>query len=438
MRRVLGFLLLTSLATAGDLEGEWSLTMTREARWTPRVCRATLSLKRVNRKWEGWVRWDVLMNGNRIRLAKLNVTKRGFTAEWDIEKWRVSMSAKLDGGALRGTCDWTNVGRWPIEATRGPRKEVPKGVARFEHDLEYTNFFDVAQAEALGLDGAALDRLVVAAQRADTDALVVLKDGKVICERYFFGHRGPIHLMSVTKFVTSLAAARLLQDRKIPSLDAPVSRWFAEFKKGAKAEVTVRQLMEHTSGLVHERMAHTLNKQDDKLAYVLALPVRDPGKESAYSNEGIQLLGGILERAAGKPLDAYVDEVLFKPLQIRDWKWDRDAAGHTLAYANLALRARDLARIAQLCLRHGGKLIDRRTLDTFARPSRADPSRGLVWRLWKDPAGFGHTGWLGQFVVVYPDLGLVGIRLRRARRELDNRDFEFGSFASMLAELQRQ
>ena len=77
-------------------------------------------------------------------------------------------------------------------------------------------------------------------------------------------------------------------------------------------------------------------------------------------------------------------------------------------------------------------------LEKFAQPSRSEPSRGLVWRLWKDPDGYGHTGWLGQFIVVYPDLGLVGIRLRRARRDLDNRDYEFGAFATMLAALARQ
>jgi len=429
--RCVGLMLLLALPVlAGDLEGTWQLTMEREVHWKPRICHAELTLKRVNRKWQGWIRWDVLMGGRRIRLSDVVVKSKRFSGRWDVEKWDVSMEARLDGEVLKGRCKWAGAGDWAFSAERRSR-EKPAEVIRFEKGLSFDGYFDRAEAEAVALDGAALDRMIVAAQRSDTDALLVLKDGRVVCERYFLGYSGPVHIMSVTKFVTSLAVAKLLEEGKIRSLDAPVSEWFDAFSKGAKAKVTLRHLLAHTSGLQHERLAHTLNKQDDKVRYVLGLPVLNPGAAVRYSNEGVALLSGIVAKAAGGPVDAYVDRTVFGPLGIRGWKWDRDRADHTITYAQLSLRARDLARIGQACL--DGKIAPK-VLASFARPGK-QKTRGLIWRLWSDPQGYGHTGWLGQFLVVYPKQRLVGVRLRRARRGLDNRAFGFGAFPARLAEI---
>ena len=139
---------------------------------------------------------------------------------------------------------------------------------------------------------------------------------------------------------------------------------------------------------------------------------------------------GILTKVADKPVDAYLKKTLFGPLMIRDWNWDRDKAGHTITYAQLYMTARDLARL--------GKFTIDKPNSAFAKPG-PEKHRGLIWRLYQDPKGHGHTGWLGQFLVVYPKHQLVGVRLRRVKNGtlFDNRAHEFGAFASLLGDLVR-
>jgi CubicO group peptidase (beta-lactamase class C family) len=434
VRLIVGLLLLMGVASA-DLAGTWELEMTRGANWQPRVCRARLVLERAGRAWQGHLTWDVLMGGRKLRLADVEVKKTSFSCAWDVERIQVRMEGELRGKRLEGRLTWTGSGTWPFVATREGKRKTGN-VVRIENG-SFANFFQRATPDEAGIDADALDRLIEKAQAADTDALLILKDRRVVCERYFQRYRGPIHTMSVTKFVTSLAAARLIDQKKL-KLDEPLGRWFKPWQEGDKSKVTVRQLLAHTTGLVHPRMAHTLNKQKDKVDYAMRLPVRDPGTRCAYSNEGIALLSGVLELAAGEPVDAYVKREIFEPLTIRDFKWDRDEAGHTITYAQLALTARDLARLGQLCADGGGEILSARVIQEFAQPgSKLDRHRGLIWRLWYDPRGFGHTGWLGQFIVVYPELGLVGVRLRRARRDLEHAPYEFGQFPALLAALDK-
>ncbi|MHC4957297.1 MAG: serine hydrolase domain-containing protein [Planctomycetota bacterium] len=431
MRLAAAVLLVAAVARA-DLSGTWELEMTRDG-WTPAVCRGRLVLRRAGREWQGHLTWDVLMGGRKLRLSDIKVKGDRFSCAWDVERFKVRMEGRLKGRKLAGKLTWTGSGAWPFAAEReGARK--PGKVVRID-DGSFANFFQRATPEEAGIDAAALDRLIGKAQAADTDALLILKDRRVVCERYFTRNRGPIHTMSVTKFVTSLAAARLIDQKKL-KLDEPLGRWFKPWKTGDKGTITVRQLLAHTTGLVHPRMAHTLNKQDDKVDYAMRLPVKAPGTRCAYSNEGIALLSGVLEQAAGEPVDAYVKREIFEPLTIRDFKWDRDKAGHTITYAQLALTARDLARLGQLCADGGGEILSARVIGEFAQPgSKLDKHRGLIWRLWDEPNGFGHTGWLGQFIVVYPELGLVGVRLRRARRDLEHAPYSFGAFPALLADL---
>jgi len=182
-------------------------------------------------------------------------------------------------------------------------------------------------------ESIAIDRLIDAAEATHSDSLLVIKDKKVIVERYFGQKREPIgdgephriETMSVTKSFASLAIGFLLADKKIPSLDAPLSRWFPDFAKDPKkAKITLRHVLTHTTGIDHKPTATVMNHAEDRLAYVRALPVVDePGTRFSYNNEATQLLSEVIAKSAGKPIDVYLDEKLFKPLGIRDWSWEK-------------------------------------------------------------------------------------------------------------------
>jgi CubicO group peptidase (beta-lactamase class C family) len=182
----------------------------------------------------------------------------------------------------------------------------------------------------------------------------------------------------------SILVGMLIAEEKIASLDAPLSTWYGEFAEGRKADVTLRHVLTHTSGLEHRRGAGVLNEQRDRLAFVRKSPVVDePGAKFSYSNEAVQLLSGIIRAAAGTPLDAYADRALFAPLGVGEHSWDKDGAGNVQTFYGLALSARDLGRIGQLMLQKGEwkgeQLVPAEWVDASTHPAEGTPEHGLLW-----------------------------------------------------------
>lgn len=272
-------------------------------------------------------------------------------------------------------------------ATEPKPRPAPREKPRaqlFDGGTAEAGFFPRGDAFELGLDGKALDQLLAEAEATKSDALIVLKDGKVIAERYFGQKRGPIETMSVTKSITALAVVMLVESGKLASLDQPISKFIPEFGTGKRSQVTVRHLLTQSSGLAHGKDAKALNAQKDRTAFARRASVSDePGSVFSYNNEATQLLSVVVEKAAGKPIDAYLDEALFRPLGIRGWQWDRDRGNNVQTYYGLALEARHLARIGQLLLDQGSfqgrQLISKQGVAQLHAPSDKSPYYGLLW-----------------------------------------------------------
>jgi CubicO group peptidase (beta-lactamase class C family) len=136
------------------------------------------------------------------------------------------------------------------------------------------------------------------------------------------------HVASVTKaFTASLAV--MLHARGVIDLDQPAVKYLPKdvsisTKPKLGATITLRQLASHTSGLprgvpgavqsVEGRYQLEPKRLYDHLADVKL--EFDPGTSELYSNLGFGLLGHVLERAAGKPFDRLLQEMLCEPLQL--------------------------------------------------------------------------------------------------------------------------
>ncbi len=328
----------------------------------------------------------------------------------------------------------------------------PRQAAFFDSTTAIQVFLPRSTPESVEIDPAALAALVVEAQNTHSNALIVIKDGHIIAERYFTHPKNQLlRINSVTKSVVSLAIGQLIANGKIPGLDTPLSKWFPEWGTGKKAKITLRHIMTHTSGLYHEESAAKLYQQPDVVKYARGLPVVDEsGKDFSYSNEAVALIPGIVLAASSKPLDIYLRDRLFKPLGILDYNWDRDAAGNIMAYGGLWLTPRDLARVGQLMLDSGrweGKqVIPTAWVRACTSPARVDiRDYGLLWWLYPAPkesaadsGGFGGDGWLGQYLVVYPKQHLVAVRLHAVESgndERENQKYGFPSFRELVSAL---
>jgi len=428
VRFLLGLLIsLVAAAPAAPAEapeGRWDLHLVRDTPGLLKDVRGALFLEKGARAWTGHLTFEVLMNGQRQDLAEVEVKPPAVS--FLISSLDYRFRGEVKKGALTGTCESKAGQRWPWSATR-PKPLAP--VELFEKGLPVGDFLPRGTPKSLGLDEEALWGLVRDAEAADTDALIVLKDGKVVCERTFGREGGRFHVMSVTKFVTAIAVGLLLEQDSINSLDTPVSHWFPEWAEGERGKVTLRSLVSHTSGIAHGETAKALNEAKDKVAYVLGLETHAPGTEWSYNNEAVALLSGVITKAAGEPCDAFLKKRLFEPLGVTDWGWDRDAAGNTVTYAQLGLPARELARVGALVADRGkaGRktILAGGTLDLLAGPATPlSPGQGVLWfRILEggECIGVRHDGWLGQHLVVYPRERLVGVRLRRGGKGEDSR-----------------
>lgn len=241
------------------------------------------------------------------------------------------------------------------------------------------------------IDQAAVRRLVERCRDSHAWSLVVLRDGKTVVKEDFGHTMALCNLMSATKSITSIAIGMLIDEGKIPSVDTKVQHFFPKYKGKWKDQVTIRHLLEHTSGirLYQDDGGKGDSMPEYRVASALAAPIiTKPGTEFAYNNRGVDLLSGIVRKAAGVPLDQYLNKRLFQPLGIAFFQWDCDPDGNPHGCAELHLFGEDAAKIGQLMLQggvwHGKRLISKKYIEQATKPSKITLGKGdeCGWLWW--------------------------------------------------------
>ena len=136
-------------------------------------------------------------------------------------------------------------------------------------------------------------------------------------------------LASLTKVAGTTTSIMLLVDRGLVTVDDPVGKYIPAFNAGDKKQITIRHLLSHTPGLItwYPLFYRADNKQEvykliDELP--LAFPV---GKSRHYSDLGFILLGEIIEKVSGMPLDQFERKNIFIPLGMQHTTYNPLASG---------------------------------------------------------------------------------------------------------------
>lgn len=248
-------------------------------------------------------------------------------------------------------------------------------------------------------------------------------------------------LASVTKVAaTTVGAMLLVQDRAL-DLDAPVARYLREWPRdGERDRITVRDLLRHTSGLPAGAPVGR-GGPDGLIDRLARLPLRaEPGTEEHYGDLDMVLLGRVIERVAGEPLDRLLERRVYRRLGMSETTYRPLEAGIALSRiaatekvrgklihgvvhdpiarglggvsgnAGLFASARDLGLLASALLWElPDRIVCREVVRAFTQPQGGDYALG--WEtaapgtMWGDIFGryaFGHVGYTGTSLWIDP------------------------------------
>ena len=317
-----------------------------------------------------------------------------------------------------------------------------------------------AQAQETFSASPTLDAVVESAVRDGLipgAVLLVGHDGKIV-HRKAYGNRALVpqrepmtadtifDIASLTKVVATTPAVMKLFEQGKLRINDPVTAYLPDFQ-GGRSDITVRDLLTHFSG-----MRPDLDLDPPWSGYetgirraLIEKPTSPPATRFVYSDINFELLGEIVHRLSGKPLDEFARDAVFNPLGMKETGFhpppslrariaptEIDAAtgapfrgvvhdptarymGGVAGHAGVFSTAADLAKYAQMLLDGGGKLFSPLTVKKFTSPNSPPDQpilRGLGWDIdsgYSAPRGelfpigsYGHTGFTGTSLWIDP------------------------------------
>ncbi|MHB8383770.1 MAG: serine hydrolase domain-containing protein [Candidatus Binataceae bacterium] len=258
--------------------------------------------------------------------------------------------------------------------------------------------------------------------RSKTQGFLVIKDGRIVDERYLNGadDKTKFTSWSIAKSFTSTLVGLALADGKIKSLDDPVTKYLPELQGSGYDGVPIKDILEMSSGVKFSE-DYGANTSDvmvmwNKMMTEQSLTLGEyaktlgraekPGTKFVYRSIDTGVLGMLVKRVTGMPLATMLSERIWKPLGVeQDATWLTDGPGADateVGYCCINATLRDYGRFGLLFL-HDGKIGDKQIVPASWINLATNPqARQVGWGhlLPGDPGAYGYQWWL-----IYPGAG---------------------------------
>lgn len=305
--------------------------------------------------------------------------------------------------------------------------------------------------------------------RTYTNALLVMKDGQIVYENYLNNmHPDTRHMgWSMTKSITAILVGVAYEEGRIKSLDQPITDYIPELSKGAYAGVTIRQVLEMTSGVDYEERYDFVNPGAAAKNHILALVKNvarfadvattlkrkyEPGTVFEYKTIDTAVLGWLLERVlGGSNVSAYAAQKLWEPLGAEQNGFfildGEPGVGREFTGAGFNATLRDWARFGQMVLNggefNGHRIVSSEFIKQATQPVLPeDPvmgGYGYQWWTIQDSNAFSAIGLQGQFVYIDPDTQTVIVKLSYIpQEEMNELEVETLTFFDQVSKWQTQ
>ena len=280
-----------------------------------------------------------------------------------------------------------------------------------------------------------------------------------------------LRMASNTKAVVATAVL-ILQQRRLLSIDDRVSQYLPAFDNDAHREITIKQMLSHTSGWRFKSLfvfpllkpnddfprRPNLQSEVDRLAGIV--PSKEPGVSYSYNNAAYNTIGALIEKVSGESLEQFLVSNIYEPLRMVDssnrpptgrieemsvvygvpskndseqWsvRFKREArmrVPFVRASGGMVSTAEDYAKFCQMFLGQGkyqgARILSRRsvqqatfpvTQEIYTAAERLERSTyyGLGWKV-HDDESYSHTGSEGTFVWIDPVRKVVGMALSQS------------------------
>lgn len=303
---------------------------------------------------------------------------------------------------------------------------------------------DAVQADIAGPDVVAPENLTAALDRAfadgETRAVVIVRHGRVIAERYAQGYSAETPLLShsMAKSVVNALVGLLVRDGRLDlNAPAPIAAWRDD---PVRRHISIDNLLRMNAGMGFDEgggasiATHIWYTESDTAARAAEAELHAPiGAEWGYSSRSYALLSKIIGDELGGPQGVrdYAERELFGPLGMTHVTLEFDGTGTMMGGQALFATPRDFARFGLLYL-HDGVAGGRRILPEgwVAYSTRATGDTGYgagfwlnttdtmipEWHMrWGIPGAprdaFMARGYLGQYTVIVPSADMVVVRM---------------------------
>ena len=267
----------------------------------------------------------------------------------------------------------------------------------------------------------------------ETISFLIIRNDTILYERYRKKRTDTslVSSFSLVKPIVSTLIGIAIDEGKIKSIDDKIIDYLPELKsKPGWDQITIKHLLHHTSGIRFSD--NNLNPVSDNAQFYWGNNLRKemlnmtlqcpPGTMFRYSSENTLLLGAILEKVSGTTISKYLEEKIWKPLQMEApayWSLDRpDSLGIEKVFCCLQARAIDFAKIGRLYLNggnwNGKQIVSKSWVDYSTHPDPSGGNKHFYNNNWGiGPLKYGSfyaVGLYGQYVYVYPEKHIIIVR----------------------------
>jgi len=315
-------------------------------------------------------------------------------------------------------------------------KNSPESIFYFSKSDTTHNLGNIifANNRTLWPDVVTLDDYI---EGSKTAAFIIIRNDTIIYEKYKkkYQENSIFNTFSVTKVFITTLVGNAIDEGMIKSVDQAITEYIPELLKiEGFSEITIRHLLNHTSGIKFSDSKFNPLSDDARYYYgrnlrklvLKAELYESPGVEIHYSSANVQLLALILERSTGTTLSSYLQEKIWQRIGMQYqaiWSIDNKRENSIeKGFSCLNCTAIDLAKLGRLYLNNGVWDNQQILSQSFIyEATKRDTSNGSAlnfqynFRLGpKQYGSYYSRGLYGQLIYIYPKENIIIVRVGEA------------------------